>query len=269
MSKKNTKKTKSSRKSTTRATNNTKPGQKPQPSKPQPASEARRAKPERPKPVLRFTPDAWAKLHYFCHRGNTEIGGFGVADPEDPLLVTEFVTVAQSASVAHVAFDDEAVADYFDAQVDAGRKPEQFARLWCHTHPGDSPHPSGTDEATFSRVFGACQWAVMFIIAKRGQTYARLRFGVGPGGEVIIPVAMDWSRPFAGSDHAAWEAEYEANVKPTTAITGVAELNAINELGVDPAWLDDAEYFGGSGLAWGDEPEPDTFGFDDESEMIQ
>ena len=48
--------------------------------------------------------------------------------------------------MASVSFDDEAVADLFDTQVDAGRKPEQFARVWLHSHPGDSPRPSNTDE---------------------------------------------------------------------------------------------------------------------------
>ena len=83
--------------------------------------------------------------------------------------------------MASVAFDDEAVADFFDHQVDAGRKPEQFARIWLHSHPGDSPQPSTVDEETFERVFGRCQWAVMFVVGRSGKTYARLRFSVGPG----------------------------------------------------------------------------------------
>ena len=97
-------------------------------------------------PVLRFTPTAWAKFQFFCHHGETEIGGFGVTDAEDLLLVKEFITVKQTVSLVSVHFDDNAVADFFDAQVDVGRKPEQFARLWLHTHPGESPSPSGTDE---------------------------------------------------------------------------------------------------------------------------
>ena len=35
-------------------------------------------------PTLRFTPDAWAKLLFFCHYGDTEIGGFGVSAADDP-----------------------------------------------------------------------------------------------------------------------------------------------------------------------------------------
>lgn len=164
-------------------------------------------------PVLRFSPTAWAKLLYFRDRGDTEIGGFAITDPQDLLYVREFTTVKQTVSFASVSFEDEAVADYFEDQAILGRKPEQFARIWLHTHPGDSPQPSGTDEETFDRVFGRCDWAVMAVVAQAGKTYARLRFNVGPGGAVLIPVAVDYSLPFCSSDQTAWEAEYRANIK--------------------------------------------------------
>jgi hypothetical protein len=113
-----------------------------------------------------------------------------------------------------VAFEDDSVADFFDRQVDAQRSLETFGRIWIHTHPGDSPLPSSTDEKTFARVFGGAHWAVMFILAQGGHTYARLRFNVGPGLEIEIPVAQDYTQPFDGCDPAAWEAEYLADVKP-------------------------------------------------------
>ncbi len=164
-------------------------------------------------PVLRFSPTAWAKLLHFRDRGQTEIGGFGISKPDDLLFVHDFLTVKQEVTVASVSFDDNAVADFFEDQVDAGRKPEQFARIWLHSHPGDSPRPSSIDEETFRRVFGKCQWAVMFIVAKGGKSYARLRFSVGPGGQVVIPVEVDYSQPFGPSDQDAWDAEYRANIK--------------------------------------------------------
>lgn len=101
------------------------------------ASTQRRDHRRSSQPVLRFSPTAWAKLHFFCHRGDTEIGGFGVTRADDLLVVEEFLTVKQETSAGSVVFDDAAVADFFDAQVDAGRRPEQFARVWLHSHPGD------------------------------------------------------------------------------------------------------------------------------------
>ena len=169
--------------------------------------------PEPPVPVLRFTPTAWAKLLYFRDRSDSEVGGFGIADSDDLLLVQEFVTVKQQVTSFSVQFDDEAVSRFFDDQVDRGRKPEHFARLWCHTHPGIGPEPSSVDEETFARVFGPCQWAVMCIIAQDGSAYARLSFHVGPGGQILIPIAVDYSREFGPTDHEAWEDEYTTNVR--------------------------------------------------------
>ena len=124
------------------------------------------------------------------------------------------MTVRQRTTSVTVSFDDAAVADFYEDQVDQGRVPAQFSRIWLHTHPGTSPNPSGVDEATLERVFGNCDWAVMAILARGGQTYARLRFNTGPGGAMLIPIEVDYRLPFAGSDHAAWQAEYEAHVHP-------------------------------------------------------
>ena len=183
------------------------------PSKEQPEQKSREIA-SAAKPVLRFSPTAWAKLLFFRDRGPTEIGGFGVSAADDLLYVEDFVTVEQDVSVTSVAFEDESVADLFEAQVDAGRKPEQFARIWLHTHPGGSAEPSATDEETFHRVFGRCEWALLFVLAKGGKTFARLRFNVGPGGHVMIPVQVEYGLAFSASDHEAWEAEYQANIKP-------------------------------------------------------
>jgi len=168
--------------------------------------------PTRPQ-TLRFSPTAWAKLLYLRDAGDTEIGGFGISPNDDLLFIEDIRLVPQTCTWVHVAFDDMAVADFFDAQVDAGRQPEQFARLWLHTHPGRSAEPSATDEANFSRVFGGTDWAVMFILARGGQTYARLRCNVGPGADVTLSVDVDYRRPFSCSDCEAWQAEYAACIR--------------------------------------------------------
>jgi proteasome lid subunit RPN8/RPN11 len=163
--------------------------------------------------ALRFSPTAWAKLLYFRDKSDNEVGGFGITNPDDLLFVREFITVKQEVTDVSVKFDDEAVADFFDAQVDIDRKPEQFARIWLHSHPGNSPAPSTIDEETFTRVFGNCQWAVLFIVGRGNNTYARLCFNVGPGGQVLIPTTIDYGRDFSGSNHKLWDVEYAANVK--------------------------------------------------------
>ena len=164
-------------------------------------------------PTLRFSPTAWAKLLFLRDLGDSEVGAFGISAADDLLFIEDVQLVRQVCTGVSVAFDDQAVADFFDRQVDAGRRPEQFARAWVHTHPGNSPQPSPTDEETFARVFGRTDWAVIMILARGGQSYARLRFHVGPGGDLVLPVRVDYSRPFAASDQEAWREEYLASVE--------------------------------------------------------
>ena len=161
---------------------------------------------------LRFTPYAMAKLLYLRDVGPTEVGGLGISNANDLLLVEDIQLVEQVCSVVSVEFDDDSVADFFDQQVDAGRQPEQFARIWIHTHPGASPSPSGTDEETFERCFGGVDWAVMHIIAEEGNTYTRARFNVGPGTERRLRSRVEFDREFPAADHEAWFIEYRDNV---------------------------------------------------------
>src|ERR1051325_739952 len=165
------------------------------------------------RPTLRFSPTAWAKLLHLRDCGPTEVGGFGISAAGDLFYIEDVRLVRQTCHAVSVAFADPAVADFFDEQVDQGLRPERFARLWLHTHPGDCPKPSWVDEETFGRVFTATDWAVMFILARGGRSYARLRFGVGPGGEMRIPIAVDYGRPFSAPDFANWEEEFLANVQ--------------------------------------------------------
>jgi hypothetical protein len=142
------------------------------------------------------------------------VGGFAITSRDDLLFVQDVQLVCQKCSVVSVAFEDEAVAEFFDRQIDEGRRPEEFGRIWMHTHPGSSPIPSSVDEETFERVFGRCDWAVMFIVSQTGQTYCRIRFGAGPGGSFRIPIEVDYEGPFPGTDWEAWKEEYLASVMP-------------------------------------------------------
>ena len=171
----------------------------------------RKRQPKKPTqcPALRFSPYAWAKLLFLRDLGDTEVGGFGISAEDDLLLVEDVRLIGQQTTIVSVEFDDEAVADYFDEQVDAGLSAERCFRLWLHTHPGDSAEPSSVDEETFERVFGRCDWAVMAILAWGGETYARLRFNTGPGGQIEIPVRIDYARPFSAADPEGWNSEYD------------------------------------------------------------
>ena len=173
-------------------------------------------------PVLTFAPLAWLKLLFSCHSGETEVGGFGISSEQDFLYIQDFVTVRQQVTAVTVRFNDAAVADYFDDCIDRGIEMSRCGRVWLHTHPGVSVTPSGTDEDTFTRVFGACDWALMFILGRTGRTYARLAFSAGPGGQLLLPVEVDWSawpEVVSGRDGPLeghleqWRQEFAANIQ--------------------------------------------------------
>lgn len=188
----------------------------------QPRSIQSLSRPLKRSPMLTFSPLAWLKLLFFCHAGDMEIGGFGIAAANDLLYVEDFRTVRQQATPVSVRFFDDAVADFYDQQVDAGLPPARFARLWIHTHPADSVTPSSVDEGTFARTFGRSDWAVMAILGRTGRTYARLAFQAGPGGQVEIPTHVDWAAwPAWLAAHggtlaahvAQWQQEYAAHIQ--------------------------------------------------------
>ena len=182
---------------------------------------------------VEFSPLAWLKLLMFLHAGDTEVGGFGVSSDANSLYIEDFVTVKQSTTAVTVAFDDTAVADYFDDCIDRGLTPARFARIWVHTHPGESPQPSSVDEETFARVFGGCDWAIMLIVSRTQAAYARLSFSAGPGGSMLLPVKVDWSAwPQILLEQGAqlsalfevWLDEYGKNVCPVSLSAGLGSL---------------------------------------------
>lgn len=235
--------------------------------------------------MLTLSAKAWLKLQYLCHAADTEVGGFGLSNAGDLLSIEEIVTVQQQCSGVSVEFDDDAVADFFDQQVEQGRRPEQCGRVWIHTHPGDSATPSCLDEETFERVFGRCNWAVMLILACAGQTYCRLRVnahlsGKGPGCDPspmalsrVIPVRVDYESLLTDLkeiDPSAWDAELKANVRHTAEamlpVTGAGEDRAVyememREIDLDAFDLDDVIF---DGLDPSDESNWDGLEVDDD-----
>jgi hypothetical protein len=194
---------------------------------------------------LTFAPLAWLKLQWFCHAGPTEIGGFGISSRDDLLYVEEFVTVRQRVSSVSVHFLDEAVADFFDQKVDAGVPVQNFSRLWCHTNPCASVEPSSVDESTFERCFGRCDWAVMFILGRTGRTYARLAFGAGPGGQLLMPLTVDWAawpQALAGRQNTLseleshWQTEYAAHIEVLPHLARAPAQRLPGESSDWPAW---------------------------------
>jgi hypothetical protein len=59
----------------------------------------------------------------------------------------------------------------------------------------------------------------MFIVARSGDTYARLRFNTGPGGEIELSTTIDYEAEFLASDRGAWEQEFSKSVHDTSTVS--------------------------------------------------
>jgi len=172
------------------------------------------SRPKIPRASVRFTPYAWAKLCFMRDSLDTEIGGFGICDADDPLLIEDIAILPQEVTCASVEFDGEAICDFLEVQLDAGREPYQVSRVWIHTHPQGVRSPSSQDEETFSESFGGSGWAVMLILPRGTDTpWCCLQYnGQIPHRIEGIEVKVDFSGEFEGSDQALWEAEINENV---------------------------------------------------------
>lgn len=156
-----------------------------------------------------FSPYAWAKLKFIRDLGDTEVGFFGVGAADNPLFIEDVMMVKQVCSGVTVEFDEDAVNAYVEDMAELGYTMDQCFRVWIHTHPGSSPTPSGVDETTFAKCFGAPAWSVMFIIAKGGDTYCRIKYTAGPGYAMTLPVEVTTDCAFPGVNYDEWIAEYE------------------------------------------------------------
>jgi proteasome lid subunit RPN8/RPN11 len=163
--------------------------------------------------LLRFTPYAWARLLILRDAGDTEIGAFGLTRPNDPLLIEDIILPDQHCTSATTEFDDTTIAKFFEDMVEKGHQPTDFGRVWIHTHPGNSPNPSNKDEETFNQVFGRCDHAIMFILAKDDSCYARLQLRKPfPITTDKLKVVIDYLAPISQETLTLWRQDYAQHI---------------------------------------------------------
>lgn len=173
---------------------------------------------------LKFKREVWDKLIYLRDKGNTEIGGYGISDPDDPFLITDFVMVKQDAGPATVDFDDEGLTDHLIEFADKDVEPWQCTRCWIHTHPGNSAHPSGTDEVTFRDMFGEMSWGIMFILAKDSSYTCRMICKSEPV-EVVFDLPVKVLPYETATEHPEWDAEYDDKLTRKTYATNTTSVS--------------------------------------------
>lgn len=93
----------------------------------------------------------------------------GISSPDDPLFITDFVFLPQECTSVNTDFDTDAQNEWVQDQMEAGLNPESFARVWAHTHPGQSASPSSTDWDTFEEAMGSMPWGIMLILGTSNE----------------------------------------------------------------------------------------------------
>lgn len=170
---------------------------------------------------LSFKASAYAKLIWFRDYKDIEICGFGMSTKENPLLVYDFILAPQIGSGTRTDFDTDKLADFEIDMAEKGYDPVEWERIWVHTHPSMSASPSGPDEENLEEVYGKANWAVMAIVSKSDDYYARLVHNEGPRSSVKLAFGVntiDWSLPINEINEEDLIAEYEANVSEVQAI---------------------------------------------------
>lgn len=87
-----------------------------------------------------------------------------ITGTEDPMYVTDFDFILQECTSVKTDFDTDAQNEWMQNRLLSGENPDNFARIWAHTHPGPSASPSTTDWETFQEVMGDAAWGVMLIL---------------------------------------------------------------------------------------------------------
>lgn len=179
---------------------------------------------------LRFSLRAWAKLQYVLLKVDQEVIAFGITDGQDLLAVRDFWLPGQYGSVASASLDEESFAEEFEKRAQEA-DPVSFARIFLHTHPDMSPEPSGVDEKTFQEVFGKTNWAVLFILARNGETWCRCQGTVEVAGDRrVVRLEQEWEVDYGlrcalrPEDWQEWGAEIEKKLLGKTRGWGEVSL---------------------------------------------
>lgn len=107
-----------------------------------------------------------------------EVSLMGQSENEENLnVIVDMHCVKQEVSSGSTDMDDDGLADYVDRMSEEHNVgPLLTNRVWFHTHPGNCPKPSPTDEETFKKYWDNLNFAVMFILARDNSYYNYMKF---------------------------------------------------------------------------------------------
>ena len=169
---------------------------------------------------LTLSPASALHLRWLIERDPDEVSVFGILEKSGAgdLTITRLIMPDHESSPAYTDIDMVSLADLQAKHYDEdGIQPWQWS-CWIHTHPSGVDRPSGTDEATMTRLSG-WKFAIMLIHTHDGKTYckvaanATLVEGVEQRISWETDVEVDWKAASAVDLKeliGLWEAEYKA-----------------------------------------------------------
>jgi len=107
-----------------------------------------------------------------------EVAAYGLCY-RNTLHVYDLFIPKQEGAMAEVDMDPNDLAQFQGDLIARGGHPRDALRVWLHTHPMESPQPSGTDMATWRETFSSYDYAVMGIMGNTGKVYFRIATGLG------------------------------------------------------------------------------------------
>lgn len=151
---------------------------------------------------LRISGYAWEKLNWFRANADTEVTGFMVArSPDRPLDIVDVHLFKADVGLAHVHMyrgdeggahpgrEDYGVAWMAERMAEGVIDQVQHMCIWWHTHPGNSAHPSATDEDTFDEHCRNGGLHGMFILAGGEECTFRMRYADHSRAGLVL----DWT----------------------------------------------------------------------------
>lgn len=119
-----------------------------------------------------------------CQERSDEIAGIAVCHPDDPFYLLDLVLCEGVYSSAYCDVEADDLARCMEKAMSLGY-PVETHTGWFHTHPFNSPKPSGTDETTFNKIFGQRDIITQIILCKTNEYYAATSLAAGQSGHRI------------------------------------------------------------------------------------
>lgn len=113
------------------------------------------------KKCLYFTTKAWVQMWSITRACDIEIQALGLLHPTKDNLVMEFYVIKQTCTPVYTDMDTTAMFELNAKLTEEGVDTSRL-RVFMHSHVNMAASPSGTDEATFSRLAnGAFLWSII------------------------------------------------------------------------------------------------------------